>query len=141
MERIEIPAEVYFKAKDGKKFRTQEDCERWEFLYDIWTDPSVYREFENEDGQLCYAFWIKTKEELEDAIWFFDKKMHSNTRGVNVIKDFRHRWMIVYPYYDGYNSDYFVEPIELFRATLDETLKAVHETISIISKLTWEKAE
>ena len=139
MERIEIPAEVYFKSNDGKKFRLQAECEKWEALSGKWSSPARYREFENEDGQLCYAFWIKTKEELEDAIWFFDKKMHSNTRGTTVIKDFRPRWMIVYPYYDGYNSDYFVEPIELYRATLDETLKSVQDTISVVAKLTWEE--
>ena len=141
MERIEIPAEVYFKAKDGKKFRLQEECERWEAASDKWNREEVFRTFENEDGQLCYAFWIETKEELEDAIWFFDKKMHSNTRGLNVIKDFRPRWMVVYPYYDGYSSDYFVEPIELFRDTLYETKQAVEDALSEVTKLIWEKTK
>ena len=135
MERIEIPAEIYFKSKDGKKFRLQHECERWEAAIDRWDRPEIFREFENEEGQLCYAFWIESKEDLEDALWFFDKKMHSNTRGANVIKDFRHRWMIVYPYYDGYNSDYFVEPIELFRETLGETLQAVQEAITAVDSL------
>ena len=139
MELIEIPAEVYFKANDGKKFRLSAECERWEAASIKWTRPEVFRQFENENGQLCYAFWITTKEELEDAIWFFDKKMQSYTRGVNVIKDFRDRWMIVYPYYDGHNSDYFVEPIEMYRSTLEETLKAVQDTMSEVNKLIWEK--
>ena len=140
MERIEMPAEVYFKSTDGKKFRLQAECERWEAASDKWDREEVFRTFENEDGQLCYAFWIETKEELEDAIWFFDKKMHSNTRGVTVIKDFRSRWMVVYPYYDGYNSDYFVEPIELFRDTLCETKQAVEDALSEVTKLIWEKS-
>ena len=138
MERIEVPAEIYFKSKDGKKFRLQGDCERWEAACDKWDRPEVFREFENEEGQLCYAFWITSKEELEDALWFFDKKMHSNTRGTPVIKDFRPQWVVVYPYYDGYNSDYFVESIKLYRETLDETLKAVQDTISTVAKLMWE---
>ena len=135
MERIEIPAEIYFKSKDGKKFRLQQECERWEAAIDRWDRPEIFREFENEEGQLCYAFWIESKEELEDALWFFDKKMHSNTRGSTYIKEFKPRWMIVYPYYDGYNSDYLVEPIELFRETLGETLQAVQEAVTAVDSL------
>lgn len=140
MERIEIPAEVYFKSKDGKKFRLQAECERWEALSGKWSNPVRYREFENEEGQLCYAFWVESKEEFEDAIWFFDKKMHSNTRGVSAMKDFRPQWMIVYPYYDGYSSDYCVETAEEFKNTLYETKQAVEDTLSEVIKMIWEKA-
>ena len=140
MERIEIPAEVYFKSKDGKKFRLQGDCERWEAACDKWDRPEIFREFEDEEGQLCYAFWIKTKEELEEAIWFLDKKMHSNTKGGIYIKEFKPQWVILYPYYDGYNADYMVEPINVYRETLDETLKAVQDTIKAVTKLAWEES-
>lgn len=139
MERVEIPAEVYFKSKDGKKFRKQDECEKWEILYDKWTKPEVFREFENEEGQLCYAFWIESKEDLADALWFFDHKMHSNTRGENSIRNYEPQWVIVYPYYDGYNSDFMVEYIEIYKTTLYETLKAVQDTISTVTKLSWEK--
>ena len=111
MERIEIPAEVYFKSKDGKKFRVQEDCERWEAAYSKWTNQAVYREFENEEGQLCYAFWLESEEDLEDVLWFFDTKMHSCTRGSGFVKDLYPQWVVAYPYYDGYNSDYSVSSI------------------------------
>ena len=58
MERIEVPAEVYFKSKDGKKFRLQTDCERWEAAVTRWNHQEIFREFENEEGQLCYAFCL-----------------------------------------------------------------------------------
>ncbi len=140
MERIEIPAEVYFKAKDGKRFRNKEDCEKWETLYDKWTKPEVFREFENEEGQLCYAFWVESKEEIKDVLWFFDHKMHTCTRNsTGVLRD-APQWFIMRPYYDGYNSDYEIMTVEDFRELLDETLKAVQDTISEVVKLTWEKA-
>jgi predicted transcriptional regulator YdeE len=140
MERIEIPAEVYFKSKDGKKFRVQEDCERWEAAYSKWTNQAVYREFENEEGQLCYAFWLESEEDLEDVLWFFDTKMHSCTRGSGFVKDLYPQWVVAYPYYDGYNSDYSVSSIEDFKDALYETKQAVEDTLSEVIKLIWEKA-
>jgi hypothetical protein len=56
MERIEIPATIYWKSKHGKKFSNQEDCEKYERLHDKWQVPELYREFENVEGQLCYAY-------------------------------------------------------------------------------------
>ncbi len=139
MERIEIPAEVYFKSKDGKKFRKQEDCEKWERLFDMWSRPEVFREFEDEEGQLCYAFWIESKEEIKDVLWFFDQKMHTCTRNsTRALRD-ESQWLIMHPYYDGYNSDYEIMTVEEFRELLDDTLKAVQDTISTVVKLTWEK--
>ena len=140
MERIEIPAEVYFKSNDGKKFRLQTECEKWEVLNGKWSNPVRYREFENEDGQLCYAFWVESKEELEDALWFFNKKQHACTRGCTYFKEFKPQWIVVYPYYDGYSSDFMAEPIDTYRTTLDETLKAVQDTLSEVIKMIWEKA-
>lgn len=140
MERIEIPAEVYFKSKDGKKFRAREDCERWEAAYSRWTNSAVYREFENEEGQLCYAFWLESEEDLEDVLWFFDTKMHSCTRGSGFVKDLYPQWVVAYPYYDGYSSDYSVSSIEDFKDALYETKQAVEDTLSEVIKLIWEKA-
>jgi predicted transcriptional regulator YdeE len=140
MERIEIPAEVYFKSKDGKKFRVQEDCERWEAAYSKWTNQAVYREFENEEGQLCYAFWLESEEDLEDVLWFFDTKMHSCTRGSGFVKDLYPQWIVAYPYYDEYNADYSVSSIEDFKDALYETKQAVEDTLSEVIKLIWEKA-
>ncbi len=140
MERIEIPAEVYFKSKDGKKFRVQEDCERWELLYPKWTDSIRYREIENEEGQLCYAFWIETNEDLKEVLWFFDHKLHACTRnGLGVLRD-EPQWIVVRSFYDGYNSDYEVITMKEYRELLDETLKAVQDALSDVVKMIWEKA-
>ena len=140
MERIEIPAEIYFKSKDGKKFRLQNECERWEALSDKWTNPVRYREFENEEGQLCYAFWIESKEDLTDVIWFFDKKQHAYTRCPTEILRDEPQWIIIYPYFDGYNSDYCAATAEEFKNALYETKQAIEDTLSDVIKMIWEKA-
>ena len=140
MERIEMPVTAYWQANDGKHFSSQEDCERWESLYPKWTNPVRYREFENEEGQLCYAFWIETKEDLEDIIWFISRKLYACTR--NRLCSFREepQWVVVRPFYDGYNSDYEVITIKEYREALDDTLKAVQDTLSDIIKMIWEKS-
>ncbi len=139
MERIEIPATAYWQANDGKRFTSQEDCERWELLYPRWTNPVRYREFENEEGQLCYAFWVETKEDLDDSLWFINRKLYACTR--NRLSAFREepQWIVVRPFYDGYNSDYEAITIKEYRDLLDETLKAVQDTLSTVIKLIWEK--
>lgn len=139
MERIEVPATAYWQANDGKRFTSQEDCEKWESLYPKWTNSIRYREFENEEGQLCYAFWIENKEELEEALWFFDRKSHACTRNHTGILQNEPQWVIIRPFYDGYSSDYVVETIREYRELLDETLKAVQDTLATVIKLTWEK--
>ena len=143
MERIEIPAEVYYQAKDGKKFRLQEDCERWEALYSKWTNSVRYREFENEEGQLCYAFWIEFMEDLNDVLWFFDHKLYTcvrNNTGFTGILDIKPNWIVIRPFYDGYNSDYEAITMEEYKDLLYETLKSVQDTISDLTKMIWEKA-
>ena len=140
MERIEVPVTAYWQANDGKRFTSQEDCERWELLYPKWTNPVRYREIENEEGQLCYAFWIESKEDLKEVLWFFDRKLHACTRnGLGVLRD-EPQWIIVRPFYDGYNSDFEVISIREYRELLDETLKAIQDTLSDVVKLIWEKA-
>jgi hypothetical protein len=140
MERIEIPATAYWQANDGKRFTSQEDCERWESLYPKWTNSVRYREFENEEGQLCYAFWIETEADLKDILWFFDHKLHTCTRNlVNKPWD-TPQWVVIHPFYDGYNADYEALSMEEYRDLLDETLKAVQDTLSAVVKMIWEKA-
>ena len=141
MERIEIPAEVYFKANDGKKFRKQEDCEKWELLYDKWTNPVRYREFENEEGQLCYAFWTETKEDVKDILWFVDHKLNACIRAPSGVLRDEPQWIVIRPFYDGYNADYEAMTMEEYREVLDETLKAVQDTLSDVIKMIWEKAK
>ena len=143
MERVEIPAEVYFKSKDGKKFRLQSECERWEALSGKWTNPVRYREFENEDGQLCYAFWTETEEDFQEVLWFTDHKLHACTR--NRVPStgtlaFTPKWIVVRPFYDGYNSDYVAITIKEYREALDDTLRAVQDTLSDVIKMIWEKS-
>ena len=140
MERIEIPATAYWQANDGRRFTSQEDCEKWESLYPKWTNSIRYREFENEEGQPCYAFWLETKEELKEILWFFDHKLHACTRNHTDVLQNEPQWVIIRPFYDGYNSDYVVETIREYRELLDETLKAVQDTLSEVIKLIWEKA-
>ena len=144
MERIEIPAEVYFKSNDGKRFRLREECEKWEHLSGKWSNPVRYREFENEEGQLCYAFWTEAEEDLQEVLWFADHKLHTCTR--NYVKStgclaFHPKWIVVRPFYDGYNSDYEAITMKEYRELLDDTLKAVQDTISDLVKMMWEKAE
>jgi hypothetical protein len=141
MERIEIPAEVYFKSNDGKKFRLQAECERWEAALAKRARPEVFREFENEEGQLCYAFWVEAKDELEDVLWFFDTKYHTRTVWASAAEGWQPQWIIIYPYYDGYNSDYYAETAEEFKTTLYETKQAVEDALSEVIKLIWEKTK
>ena len=147
MERIEVPATAYWQSKDGKRFSYQEDCEKWELLSPKWTNPVRYREFENEEGQLCYAFWAESKEDLEDILWFIDHKLYVCTRNrVGVLDshagalDSQPQWIVIRPFYDGYNSDYEAITMKEYRELLDETLKAVQDTMSEIVKMIWEKA-
>ena len=144
MERIEVPAEVYFKSTDGKKFRLQSECEKWETLFGKWSNPVRYREFENEEGQLCYAFWTETEEEFQEVLWFADHKLHTCTRNHVLstgILTFTPKWIVVRPFYDGYNSDYEAITMKEYRELLDETLKAVQYILSDVIKMMWEKAE
>ena len=144
MERIEIPATAYWQANDGKRFTSREDCEKWESLYPKWTNSVRYREFENEECQLCYAFWVENKEELNEILWFADHRLHACTRDHVLstgILTFEPKWIVVRPFYDGYNSDYEAITMKEYRELLDETLKAVQDTLSDVIKMIWEKAQ
>jgi hypothetical protein len=138
MERIEIPAEVYFKAFDGKKFTKQEDCEKYERLYAKWWKSKDHREFEGIEGELCHAHWTITKEDVEEVIWLAHYLHHSPTR--NYIKDYVPQWIILSPEYDEYGAITAVRSIEDVKDIVHDTLKAAHDTYSELTKLSWEKA-
>jgi hypothetical protein len=137
MERIEIPVEVYWKSKQGKKFTSQEDCEKYERLFDKWQATNLYREIENVEGQLCYCYWVETKEELDEIIWLIYHKFYTST--CNYVKDFYPQWIIACPDYTEYTSEMAIRTLKDFREELDETLKAIQDTLSNVIKLTWEK--
>lgn len=144
MERIEIPATVYWQTKTGKKFSNQEDCEKYERLHDKWHKykaTELYREFENIEGQLCYAYWIKSKEELEDIIWLTRYRLNTSTCNY-VSRDstpFSSQWVVACPDYNEYNSEMAIRTLEELRELTQETLDAARETLSEIEKLIEEK--
>ncbi len=138
MERIEMPAIVYWQSNTGKRFTSQEGCEKYEKLFDKWQNPIRYREFENVEGQLCRAYWVESKEELDDVIWFVQTRLDNYVcNHIQPYTNFKAQWVVVSRDYDG---DMIIESIEDFRDELDNTLKAVNSTLSTVIKLIWEKA-
>jgi hypothetical protein len=141
MERIEVPATIYWKSKCGKKFTSQEDCEKYEQLFDKWQVPELYREFENVEGQLCYAYWIESKEDLEEIIWLTHHRLYTST--CNYVScdnsTLKPQWIIVCPGYNEYNSEMAIRTIKDFREEIDDIIKAALETNEALAKLIWEK--
>lgn len=141
MERIEIPATTYWKSKFGKKFANQEDCEKYERLYDKWQVSELYREFENVEGQLCYAYWIESKDELAEIIWLTGRRLDTCTRNCVSVDDrvLEPQWIIVCPSYDEYSSEMAIRTMKDFREEIDDIIKAALEINSTLAKLMWEK--
>lgn len=141
MERIEVPATIYWKSKFGKKFANQEDCEKYERLYDKWQIPELYREFENVEGQLCYAYWIESKEELDEIIWLTRRRLDISTCNYVSVTDreLESQWIIVCPSYNEYNSEMAIRTMKDFREELDDIIRAAIETNEALAKLMWEK--
>lgn len=138
MERIEIPAEVYFKAKDGKKFRLQEDCEKYERLHDKWwKSTDNHREFEGVEGELCHAYWTETKEDVEDVLWLARYMHHSPTR--NYITNYIPQWVVLSPDWDEYGAITSVRSIEEVKDIVNDTLKSAQDVYSELVKLSWER--
>lgn len=142
MERIEIPATIYWKSKHGKKFTNQEDCEKYERLHDKWQIPELYREFENVEGQLCYAYWIESKEELDEVIWLTWRRLNTSTCNYVSVDNsvLGPQWIIVCPGYNEYNSEMAIRTMKDFREEIDDIIKAAIETNEALAKLIWEKA-
>lgn len=142
MERIEVPATIYWKSKHGKKFTSQEDCEKYEQLFDKWQVPELYHEFENVEGQLCYAYWIESKEELDEVIWLTWRRLDTST--CNCVScdnsTLKPQWIIVCPSYNEYNSEMAIRTMKDFREEIDDIIKAAIETNEALAKLIWEKA-
>lgn len=144
MERIEIPATIYWKTKTGKKFSNQEDCEKYERLHDKWHKykaPGLYREFENVEGQLCYAYWIESREELDDVIWLIHYRLNTSTCNY-VSRDNRPlkpQWIVACPDYNEYNAEMAIRTLEEVRELAEDTLKAAQDTLLEIIKLIEEK--
>ena len=64
MERIEVPAEVYYKAKDSKKFLKEEDCQRYEFLSEKYMNKDRHAVCEDGEGHDQHFFFAAAKEEI-----------------------------------------------------------------------------
>ena len=141
MERIEIPATVYYKSKFGKKFTNQEDCEKYERLYDKWQVPELYREFENVEGQLCYAYWIESNEELDEVIWLTWRRLDTSTCNYVSVDNrvLEPQWIIVCPGYNEYNSEMAIRTMKDFREEIDDIISAAIQTNEALAKLIWEK--
>ena len=142
MERIEVPATIYWKTKTGKKFTNQEDCEKYEQLFDKWQVSERYRELENVEGQLCYAYWISSREELDEVIWLTHHRLSTSTCNY-VSRDnsaLEPQWIIVCPDYNEYNSEMAIRTLKDFRDEVDDIINAALETNKAIAKLIWEKA-
>lgn len=142
MERIEIPATIYWKAKTGKKFTSQEDCEKYERLFDKWQAPERYREFENIEGQLCYAYWIETLEELDEITWLIHYKLDTSTCNYikSIVDTFKPQWVVACPDYNECYVELAIRTLEDLREEVEDTLKAAQDTVAKIVKLIWEKA-
>lgn len=143
MERIEIPATVYWQSSYGKRFTTQEDCEKYEQLYPKWQNPVRYRELENVEGQLCFAYYVESVLELEEIIWFTRTKQSVSTcNHVRLRSDveFTPQWIIACPDYNEYCAEMAIKTIEDFREEVDDIFKAAQDVKSEVVKLIWEKA-
>ena len=69
MERIEIPAEVYFIAKNKKKFLNEAECLRYEYLLDKYCNSARHRVCEDGEGHGHNFFYIKKEEISEICEW------------------------------------------------------------------------
>ena len=75
MERIEIRRpEVYFVARDNRKFQVEADCARYEYLLDKYMNAARHIVCEDGDGHQQHFFYAYTREEVEEisdwSYWF-----------------------------------------------------------------------
>lgn len=66
MERIEIPAEVYFKAFDGRKFYSEIECQRYEFLSEKYMNKERHAICEDGEGHTHNFFFACNKDEITE---------------------------------------------------------------------------
>lgn len=69
MERIEIPAEVYFVARDKRKFLNEAECTRYEYLLDKYTSLDRHRAIQDGEGHEQHFFYISKEEISEICEW------------------------------------------------------------------------
>ena len=138
MERIEVPATIYWQSKTGKKFTAQEDCEKYERLYDKWwKSQDNHREFEGIEGELCHAYWIETKEDVEEILWLEHQLHHTATR--NYINRYERQWIVLSPDWDEYGAVTAARGIEEVKDIVNDTLKSAQDVYSELVKLSWER--
>jgi hypothetical protein len=66
MERIEIPAKIYFKANDGKEFTKEADCVRYEYLLNKYMTTDRHKTCEDGEGNIHHFFFACNREDMID---------------------------------------------------------------------------
>ena len=136
MEQIKIPETFYWQTKTGKLFSNIEDCEKYERLYDKWWKS--HREFEGVEGELCYAYWVESKEDIEEILWVAYYMHRASTHLYTSITEYnKPTWLILYPDYDGAETS--VRSIDEFLEIVNDTIEAAQETKLELTKLIEEK--
>ena len=67
MERFEQIIETYYKANDGKKFRTEDECIFWETMKEKYLNDARHRVVENADGVKIHFFYINNPTEAHEV--------------------------------------------------------------------------
>lgn len=74
MERIEIPVEIHFKAVDGKKFSSEAECTKYEYLLAKYMTSNRHKTCEDGEGHVHHFFYVNDlTEELKqvmDWCWY-----------------------------------------------------------------------
>lgn len=139
MERIEIPAEVYFVARDKKKFLNEAECVRYEYLLDKYKDLARHRVIQDGEGHPQHFFYI-SKEEISELgewswhflgyrPWFRDGTYHK-------WDSFEKGWVWL-PWEEQYSEGPTPElgTIDEFLELQKETIKSYQDTIEAVELL------
>lgn len=134
MKQIEIPSTTYWQAKTGRRFSNKQDCERYELLHDKWVDTR--KEFQDIEGQQCFAYWIETTEDLEEVLWFAKYAHYASVHNyIGKLTNFTPMWIILYPDYDEYGAETAVKSLEDYKEVVEDTMKAAQSTLLYLNSL------
>lgn len=78
MERIDTVFDTIYKAKDGRKFRTENSCLRYEYLLDKYS--SVHRVINDGEGRVNHFFYIDNAKEAEECAELAEVFLHYRCR-------------------------------------------------------------
>lgn len=105
MERVEIPAEVYFKAFDGKKFYSETECHRYEFLSGKYLNKVRHAICEDGEGHVHNFFFACNKDDIIEICELSKYLLGYRPQYVETApkwKDFERGWLWVAYDSDGY---------------------------------------